>query len=1025
MLRSTNAETAGHDHTAAKPTGPGAVDPTSPGPAAGPGDGDKPAAEQRHDHGRAGSLLVYGAYDGSVAALDLPVDDAVVDSPAAGTAVEPRFKTDVGGFPFAVACDGSASAGAGRIYAATAAGEVVALSTTGALVFRHTSPRPVYSVAPGTFLPATRLVACGGIHRELEILREDGTVAFRHPVRYFVHRIVCGDFDGDGLDEIFLMDGREEAVLLELTPRGLRELWRTQIYLPEEYANWENPANTYKPFAAIAGDIDGDGVDEIILGDSFNNRQTVLVMSPDGSVRWVTDPLSWWAGESTWYEFFSTAFVALCDYPRDVPGKKIVSAAGGLVRVHSCTGELLASAESRVGFADVLVDGDTLYLGSTPNGDDTVYRVDLAPGFEEEIRGLSRHGRAAEIGANLQALRRQARRESDAGRAGATPASSTTADADPASPDTAGAGQGSLATADTAKTESTRHDRDRPQPPFELQQFSLPKDDITREAYRHFVDSFEEEVPYQLFRHTVSLRAMEEKPVLDENGEPWNLKRFNTDLFHGVMSVEEIVATARRIEEQRIPTVFGVGHNCNPSVQLTTAERMLLAAPNYLVGFQTAEDVSHETIYRYAKHFIGPLCDLCLKYGEKKVVIKNKVLWWLDAPANRGLYEELFSGPRRRVLVAATEESNARWSDINLMARMSLRYAGLVGAMKVHIHRDMFCYNRFHQWEFPKSGHPFLRMLVAHTVMGASVFSMGISHVVTDGQRPTAGLRFNDLGRESTEIFYHLLGKKLVFPPAPAELANISSVGLVMHEPSAKWLTNAHNNHRPWQEEEDDETLRALLPRLHCGWGNAPLPAFALSKVMFHKNRVFDGEVPATPFGHILMLPSHFDRSSIDDVKEWWHTDGIYLWPDPPAGDGSDGPPPAGAAGSPAGGDGAQAKLTGRAAGRAEAKLTGRAAGRALEEALLRGARDLAFRVTGDDVFYQVVRMEDEYYRLFVIDPGWLDPAMRRAVFHIQADGTYTVRDALNGDNIPVTDGRFTIDVPAGTFRILDATRRS
>jgi hypothetical protein len=276
-----------------------------------PGSAWRLALLKSHVGGDGLKLLVDGAYDGSVAALAvsgadsagaagapdvhaLPVgvvrqvQDRAVGKPAA--AAEPVFRTDVGGFPFAVTTDGFSDNGAGRIYAATAAGELVALDAGGAVVFRHPSPRPLYAVAVGSF-DAGRLIACGGIHPELTFLHPDGSVAFTHSVRYFVHRIAIGDFDGNGTDELFFLDGREEAVFARVTATGVREIRRGPIVLPEEYANWENPGNTYKPFAAVAADIDGDGADEIVLGDSFNNRQTVLVLAGDGTVRWVSPPL--------------------------------------------------------------------------------------------------------------------------------------------------------------------------------------------------------------------------------------------------------------------------------------------------------------------------------------------------------------------------------------------------------------------------------------------------------------------------------------------------------------------------------------------------------------------------------------------------------------------------------------------------------------------------------------------------------------------------------------------------------------
>jgi hypothetical protein len=881
--------------------------------------------------------LVYGAYDGHLRSIDRERGSL-------------SWEIDTGGFIFTVAHLANRN-GDDLFLAATSGGELWAVDARGTVKWRHQSSRPIYAATPIRLANGEIRIACGGTARVLRILTLDGSVVAERPVEFFVQRLASGDFDGDGTQELFLMDGREHAGVYRVEHDGLTEVWRSQIELPRELVNWENPDGTYKPFSIHVDDLDSDGVDEIVMGDSFNNRQTVLLLRGDGRIGWVSDPLEWWAGRSTWYEYFSTAFVATTEHPHELPGKKVISAAGGLLRLFSSDGTLLSSVESRLAFSDIRVDGDAMFLGSTPNGDETIYRVRLTRGWEDSVAGLERRGLAAEIGQTLMDVRRSVLETASSGPGAWLPESP------PA---------------------------DQPKPPFELQHFSLSYDALDRATYARLVNSFEEQIPYKIFTHTISLRPLEPEPVPDEHGRPWNMRRFTTDIIHGTMTVEEIVAMARRIEEERLPTVFAGGHNCSPFIHLSTAERMLKAAPNYLVGFQTAEDVAHDTIGRYVRHFVGPLCDLCLEHGRKKVVIKNKVIWWLDAPANQDVYRELFAGRRREVIVAATEESICRWSDVNLMGRMSLYYAGLVGAMKVHIHRDMFSPNYFHQWECPKIGHPFLRMLITQTVMGGSIFSTAISDVITSRQRPHEGMEFNDLGHESTEIFFQLLGQGIVFPAAPSQFANLSPVGIVMHEPAEKWLVNAHNNHRPWLEQEDEQTLNGFLPQMHCGWGRSPLPDTSLSAILYRKPRVFDGGVPATPYGHVLLLPEHFDRSGLDWIDEWWHTDGVYLWR-----------------------EGGEPRL-------------GAETGSALRASLERGTLRLPFRAERDDVFYQVLSLGPRRYRMFVIDPGWLAPKDRRVRMVYQRGTIDSVCTPPGGDRTPASDSAFDVFVPAGAFRVFD-----
>jgi hypothetical protein len=877
--------------------------------------------------GEDGKELVYATYEGPVHCMDLQSGRT-------------RWSLPGDALPFSLASAAFGSGVGELVFVANAAGALTALDREGSVQWTFESLYPMYDVAPGQFCEGEKLVACGGIERTLHLLDGEGRTVSERPLEKFAHRMAAGDFDGDGLDELFLMDGRGGACMLKLEDGEFRTVWEHGIKLPDEYANWENWWGEHQSLDVHVADVDGDGRDELVLGDSFHNHQTVALVSGQGELQWISEPQTWYASDRAWFEYFSTAFVTTVPSEDDPERLNIANVTGGLVRLFGPQGKLLSSVESVLGFADIVADGRTLYLGSTPNGDDTVYRIDLQSGWEQEVAGLKARGRAGRMRRTLTRIREQARQHE-----GSPPAETN----------------------------------------YHVQQFRLGEDEINQEAYQRITQAFDEQVPDAPFRHVVSVpRILEDEPVRKENGEPFNMVRYEIDEPLGTRSPDEIVALARRIEEQEIPTFFLAGHNCNPYITLDTAERMLKAAPNYLVGFGTAEDVSAETIGDYVRQFIGPLCDLCREHGGKEVMIKNKVLWWLDGPAMPTVYEELFATPRREVLVAATEESNGRWSETNLMGRLGLYYAGLVGAMKVRIIRDMFAPNCFHEYEYPRSGSPYLRMLVAHTVTGCSEFQMAISDKVSGDERDGEGFRYNLLGRESTELFQHLLSKGIVFPPRPEQMANICSTGLVMHPPPQKWLKNAHNNHRPWEGEEDEETLNAVYPRLHCGWAHAPLPEFAFSRIAFRKKRVFDCLVPATPYGHILMLPCHFDRSGIDAVGDWWHTDGIRLWRE------------------------------------GERKMTGPEAGRALRQSLEAAAQDLPVQSVGDDVFYQLVRREEGGYRLFAVDPGCLDPADRRARFRLNLPGAWQARDVLTDGPVPLQDGELVVDVPAGAFRVVD-----
>jgi hypothetical protein len=61
-------------------------------------------------------------------------------------------------------------------------------------------------------------------------------------------------------------------------------------------------------------------------------------------------------------------------------------------------------------------------------------------------------------------------------------------------------------------------------------------------------------------------------------------------------------------------------------------------------------------------------------------------------------------------------------------------------------------------------------------------------------------------------------------------------------------------------------------------WSLTPLPEFAFQRVALHKARQWGTHVFATPYGPIAIVPALADLKKVPGVKDWWHTDGLYLW---------------------------------------------------------------------------------------------------------------------------------------------------
>lgn len=868
--------------------------------------------------------IICGAYEDALRCIDA----------ATGA---PRWTADLGGFPFAVAAADIDGDGRAESFAACADGKLTAFSPDGQPLWTCETGLPLYNVAVGRLEKnGGAFIVCGGIDRTVRVLTPQGKPVAQYEVSALVHRLATGDLDGDGADEIVAFNGRVEAHLLRLRAGRLELIRQKKLQVPDRLKNWENPHGDLNVLSLAVGDLDGDGRAEIVAGDDFHNRQLVKALRGNAEDFWLGTQVPPHIDPDRWSEQYAAAFVTITGpLPVFGGGRGVVAVAGGLVRLFDARGKRIGQAEARLGFADVAADGSTLYLGSSPNGDETIYRIDLSGDWRREIETLERQGAAAQVGRNLAVLDEQVR---------ACPATA------PGSPVYN----------------------------FRLQRLN-PKGDGTAEAAW-----FRREFPFPNLSHVAQQSVIEAEPVLDAAGRPWNPARFAIDSIHGGLTVEAIVARARRCEELRQPTIFAIGHSCMPFISLATAEKMLRAAPTCLVGFESSEDEEYDRVAKYLTEFIGPLADLCARHGRAKIFLSNKGLWWMSMPAQPAVFAALFTPARRGVIVAKTEDSNSRTPEINLMARVGLRQAGLLDEFAVSVHSDLFSYCRFHQWEYPKLGSPYLRLLVAQTALGGTRFrAYGPLVAATK-----AGPAITDYGRESIGIFLQLLGKGLLAPPAPADMAGLSRVGIAVHPPPEKWLRDAHNGHQPQLWTADAELDAAVVPHNGCTWGNSPTPPDALQAVAFHKQRQFGCFVPPTPYGMIALVPAEADLTRVTGVDEWWHTNGIALWRE----------------GGP--------------------HLAGRPAADALRASLDAAAAKLPFRTFGDDVFCQIVRLGPGRYRLYLIDPGWLDPRDRRIEIHVQLPGEFTIRDALSNEAFPLTNRRFELVVPAGSLRILDAVQQ-
>ena len=505
-------------------------------------------------------------------------------------------------------------------------------------------------------------------------------------------------------------------------------------------------------------------------------------------------------------------------------------------------------------------------------------------------------------------------------------------------------------------------------------QFNMPDDspDKIATVCQFFEDIrlYEREFPYQNLRFAKALwfgekdlKSPDGKAYAQEGRLSYNLTR------------QDIAAFAVQLEKNKSFFLVTIGHGCKPFLSLGTIEAILEAAPDACLGFVICEDEQEKDVPYYFQHFVQPVLDICAAHN-KMLIMREKGAWWASSVSRREVRDTIFNPKYLSVLVLATEDSNSRSPDMNLAARIGLWLNGDADRFAARTSNDWFSFNRTWEWEYVMTGHPQLRSLAAQASLGASVFMNRTVMREADGT-------FNRYGSEGFAPFLHMLGKGIIAPPKPEQLRSISSVALRVPAPS-EYFVNGGGNMHDYKSFDPKEISERAFGRLPHYFGMSPTPRTDLSYLLWGRRTQFGNFIPPSPFGFVPVLPG-VEIEPKNYFSAVWNTDGERLWKDVEGADYS-------------------------------------AAREALAVDLKTASAHFPFSVEGN-VFFQIVSYDDDSsYIVYLIDPGYLDPATREAVIR-PASGTWSAKDRLTGAAVSGS-ASFTISVPAGSLRIIELTPR-
>ncbi|HKQ46995.1 MAG TPA: VCBS repeat-containing protein [Phycisphaerae bacterium] len=857
--------------------------------------------------GDSATEIVYACYDGAVCCQS--TSDATAG-----------WKYETRAFPYDLAVVDVDDDGKCEVLVASADGRLSCVGSQGSLRWTMEAAAPLYQVAVIRAPGGVRVVT-GGVDRKLYVVDASGrlekTIPWFKPIRL----IRSGDLDGDQRPELVVASWSGEVQALRW-PEGT-EWWRRD--LRRESTPGARPGIWFA-HSLVIGDLEGDGPCELIFGTGNDRRPGVRVLSGDGSLRWETSED---IGSSDGGTMGHTA-VALCNLGGPM-GRQVVALDGRYLFLIDRSGRSWAKAAAPVSFTNLCQEepgtaGSSVFLSSSSNGDDRVYRVRLEKGWEKSFEALRREGRMQRITDDLDRIRNQIM-----DYRGSAPAGPRYVQV---------VGFGSVATA--------------PQ----------------LDSFFQLIAHYRRVLPYPNCVFAINVSANVEKPV----------PGFPSDGSTGGHSISsaQLIEVVRKCEKAEVPFIFTVAHGCLPWIPLDLVETIATEGRKSCLGFLSSEDDGNEEqVAHFLLDYWMPLMEICRRTGKKGVLVE-KHAWWATVPAMKR-FRSLFDGTYRDVLVMSVEDSNSRSPELNLMGRLGLYLSGCA-EMSARTILDEMCWNRQWEWEAPTTGHPFLRRQIVQGLLGARYYEYMLPLQSYEWGRRGG---FSVIGAESAELIIHMLGKGLLIPPVPSDMAGISPVMLRMREPNERFTKEAFNIHGHDSFVPDREENESPFEGLACHRGAAPVRPSYVGGYLLGIERHAAGFIPSTPFGIPALVPQSVERSRCSWAKSDWETDGRWWF------------------------EGTE-------------RRSGLEARSSVLQSFEQSALDLPLRVEGA-VFMQVQKLGPDILRATLVDTGFLNPADRAVSIRVRTGlRVNKVVDLMSGTPLEVNAGLIALIVPAGAFRIIE-----